>query len=255
MMITTLTLDCGNNHPHVGLFQDHLLTQVVPYHFFIQQRLWELPPFHQAPIIISHVGQPLSAVDLDAFGSRLLSFRSHFHDHQFFEMPVHYESTLGDDRLINAYAYFISKKKLQPHFKGLIIDAGTFLTMDVVDEHGFQGGFILPGIQTLLQSYQRGQKLPTLDKKDFTPLSSMELPQKTSEAIMFSVDGLLENFIAKCVCCYGPFTEIILTGGEANWINRYLEKLNPTGKTNLSPHYIHLSLHELYLKHHGDIIL
>ena len=60
-------------------------------------------------------------------------------------MPVHYQKSLGEDRL--ALAYYAYKTLQSPT---MIIDGGTFLTIDFVNSDGFLGGYIAP-IDTALK--------------------------------------------------------------------------------------------------------
>jgi len=71
-----------------------------------------------------------------------------FTEKQFLEMPVMYSQTLGIDRLTLAYYAFKTNTK-----KTLIIDSGTFTTCDIINESGFNGGYILPGIDLIKENY------------------------------------------------------------------------------------------------------
>ena len=71
------------------------------------------------------------------------------------EMPIpienHYETphTLGVDRL----AAVIEAHSAQPDHPKLVIDAGTCITIDFIDEHGrYKGGNISPGIDMRLDA-------------------------------------------------------------------------------------------------------
>lgn len=77
----------------------------------------------------------------------------------FFGMPVNYQNTLGNDRLVTSHLVFdLIKNDLSPD-KAILIDAGTFVTIDFISNKGFEGGYILPGPETLLKSYLRGEQL------------------------------------------------------------------------------------------------
>jgi len=89
-----ITIDNGNSNPHVGIFVDDKLTAVIPLSHF--------SPQSDDFIIASNVGKPLSfTVSYDLSQHRPLKNNSHY-----FDMPVYYSETLGDDRLITAYGIF-----------------------------------------------------------------------------------------------------------------------------------------------------
>src|SRR5690606_20309628 len=61
------------------------------------------------------------------------------------DMPIHYTESLGEDRLIAAFNTF----KNHSQEKILVIDSGSFTTVDLVTKNGFMGGYILPGKKLL----------------------------------------------------------------------------------------------------------
>ncbi|HHN77577.1 MAG TPA: type III pantothenate kinase, partial [Phycisphaerales bacterium] len=69
------------------------------------------------------------------------------------------DSTVGVDRLLNAYAAFDRAKQAC-----IIVDAGTAVTVDFVDGEGvFQGGVIAPGVRMMLDAlHQNTHALPSI---------------------------------------------------------------------------------------------
>jgi type III pantothenate kinase len=69
---------------------------------------------------------------------------------------------VGIDRLLNAVSL---ARKLPPATAGIIIDVGTAVTVDLLDErHVFVGGAILPGPRLMFESLHRQTaKLPLID--------------------------------------------------------------------------------------------
>lgn len=227
-----ITVDNGNTNPHVGIFQDEKLESVIP--------LKEFTPQKDDFILISDVGAPLSFKP-----SFDLKTKRHSKDNnQFFDMPVHYAETLGDDRLISAYFLF---KQIKPAETILLIDAGTFMKMDIVSEKGFQGGYIFPGINTFLSSYQKGANLKVLEqKKDFT-ISG--LPHSTEDAILGAVDCYLDSVLESIIKKTSP-SKIIITGGSLELIKNKILKLN-LSKVQIETclHLLHSSLFLIYQNH------
>ena len=155
-----ITIDNGNTHPNVGIFNNGVLQSVVP-----------LDQYTQNPddyILVASVGYALPIKS----NFDLKSKRTKTH---FFDMKVHYSETLGDDRLIASYGLF---KKMKKNEKILLIDAGTFITTDLITDDGFQGGYIFPGISRFLKTYSESAQLPSLSK-DLLFKGNADIPHTT----------------------------------------------------------------------------
>lgn len=199
-----ITIDNGNTNPHAGIFVEGNLTEVIPVSDF--------RPLEDDFVVASNVGKPLSVkVSYDLSLHRPVKNNPHY-----FEMPVHYSEALGDDRMIAAYGVFQELRSSQD--KILIIDAGTFMTMDLVSAEGFLGGYIFPGLNTFLKSYQSGAQLPSL--KWETPLHLTSLPHSTDQAILGALELFLSATIIEVIKKTSP-NKIILTGGSAEKIIKY----------------------------------
>ena len=115
--------------------------------------------------------------------------------------------TLGDDRVANALFIFFKFRN------GLIIDAGTFITFDLVRDNVHYPLAIIPGIYLLKEIYKRGDNL-----KKFTPeIGRIALPRSTSEAIASGLYSILRGSFSEILSLLsGPPDKIILTGGDAH---------------------------------------
>lgn len=108
-----------------------------------------------------------------------------------------YYSTMGVDRIFAVEALK----------NGVIIDAGTAITVDVVKESVFMGGFIYPGVKAMQETYRSIS--PAL-AYDFDFNIDLELlPKNTQDAISY---GFLKSFYKEIISYNLP---IILTGGDA----------------------------------------
>ncbi len=130
------------------------------------------------------------------------------------------QSTLGIDRMVlSAGAVFQFPKKNR-----LIIDAGTCLTYDFVDENDvYQGGAISPGIRLRYEvMHNYTAKLPLLTLQEPQSLigntTNQSLHSGVVNGLTFEIEGYIEavrgkneNFI------------IILTGGDANFLAKRLK--------------------------------
>jgi len=225
-----ITIDNGNSNPHVGIFQGEELLEVIA--------LKEYSPLADDYILVSDVGYPLpykASFDLK-------KIRHNKENPNFLEMPVHYSETLGDDRLFLAYFLF---KKLEANELILAIDAGTFITMDVINEKGFHGGFIFPGEQTFLDSYQKGSKLPVVSPRETL---ANTFPQSTEEAIIGALNIYLDSILETVINKAAP-SRIVITGGSQEIIKNKILKLNLVNQLETDPHLIHQALALIYQHH------
>jgi len=134
-----------------------------------------------------------------------------------------YESpeTLGHDRL----ALAVGATVLCPSSNCLVVDAGTCLTMDIIDEKGhFLGGTISPGVQLRLNSMHKGTaNLPEI-KFDYT------LPEQIGRDTVScmksgAVNGLINEFRSTIKVLESQFDnlQIIFTGGDAKIFDKELK--------------------------------
>ncbi|MGM8361510.1 type III pantothenate kinase [Flavobacterium sp. ARAG 55.4] len=128
--------------------------------------------------------------------------------------------TLGIDRMVLAAGAAL----LYPNQNRLVIDAGTCVTYDFVDENNvYQGGAIAPGLRLRYESLHAfTAKLPLLK------LQSPEsyVGKSTSESIhsgvvnglVYEIDGFIEEYKTGCSKII-----IILTGGDAEFLAKRLK--------------------------------
>ncbi len=144
------------------------------------------------------------------------------------ENRYHTAATLGPDRLAaatGAWAYTKGENCL-------VIDAGSCITMDLLLDHGFEGGNISPGLEMRLDAMHQftdGLPRPNLNKHPNLPCSikNARLGKSTEEALILGAcQGLLleiKGFIEACETQYGPL-KICLTGGNAAFLADKLKR-------------------------------
>lgn len=232
-----ITLDFGNSNPHAGLFQkvqgNWELIKVVPWNE-IQIYITQLEMnAHNTSVVLCEVkSREEELMSLQEQGFLITRVKDYWRGTKFAGMPVHYAKTLGEDRLIEAY-YCYKKQKTAT----LLIDAGTFVTMDVVTENGFMGGYIIPGTEAYFSTYEKGELL-----KD-VPLTlnfKHELPQETAAAITESYSAFAA--MAKSLILEHKIQKITLTGGLTSLWEGFFkqEKTGPVVEGH--PHLIHWAL-------------
>jgi type III pantothenate kinase len=112
------------------------------------------------------------------------------------DMSKYYE-TMGVDRMVASEAIE----------NGIIIDAGSAVTVDVVRDGIFQGGFIYPGLNAMSQTYKDISS--ALDYPFNFDIDLSVLPKNSTDAITY---GYLKTLHSE-VISYNM--NIILTGGDA----------------------------------------
>ncbi|MGC8870013.1 MAG: type III pantothenate kinase [Brevinematia bacterium] len=140
------------------------------------------------------------------------------------EVPIEviYENRkeIGSDRLVDAYA-----SKVLYGDDCMIVDTGTATTIDIVIDGNYNGGVIMPGIQTSLYAiFQKASKIPKV---------SLETPKKiigrnTEECLRIGIIvGLakgVEGIIKEMYKEVGKSNfKIIFTGGMSNKIFEFVD--------------------------------
>ncbi len=137
--------------------------------------------------------------------------------------------TLGKDRLAAVVGAFI----LFPATHCLVIDAGTCITFDFLDNQGnYHGGAISPGINLRFKSLNTfTNRLPLVNSKNFGVITG-----KTTEESILA--GVLNGTLAELTCTIQKYQElypglqVVLTGGDMNFFEGLL-KINIFASSNL----------------------
>ena len=112
------------------------------------------------------------------------------------DMSNYYE-TMGVDRIFACEAIE----------NGVIVDAGSAITIDIVKDGKFQGGFIYPGINAMAKTY--ASISPALEYSFNFDLYLNILPKNSQDAISY---GYLKTLYLEVV---SHNMDIFLTGGDA----------------------------------------
>lgn len=222
-----VTIDSGNTNKTVALHNDKGILSIQ----FLQNFKFEKEDF----ILISNVGKKPEVKE-----SYQLS--QHREKNAFFDMPINYALSLGEDRL---YASYWAFKNLKENESVLVVDAGTFITVDFVDTKGFHGGYIFPGINRFLNSYTQSSLLPKLDAKALTDVKNEELPHSTNEAILKATKVYLAGSLNEVIRATSP-SRIIVTGGSAEYLKA---NISLEVHVELIHHLVHLGLAQSFRSH------
>ena len=130
------------------------------------------------------------------------------------------KKTLGNDRL----AAVIGAFSLDPDTNKLIIDAGTALTFDFINEKNqYLGGKISPGLEMRFKAlHQFTARLPQLGKGKFDKLFG----STTAESILAGVQQGIIYETDKTIDMFKEFytnLKVFITGGDANFFDKKLK--------------------------------
>jgi type III pantothenate kinase len=115
---------------------------------------------------------------------------------RYVDMSAYYE-TMGIDRVFACESIR----------DGIILDAGSAITVDIVKNGKFTGGFIYPGIHAMSKTYKNIS--PALDYSFNFELDLDKMPKNSEDAISY---GFLKGLYCEVMSHDMP---VILTGGDS----------------------------------------
>ena len=217
-----LTVDVGNTRIKAAVFEGDKLLQ----HFvFMKEELQKnieniLKKFiNTSHLVVASVGNVEKQAFLKFEKEVVVHFISHNDSFPFvngYETP----KTLGIDRMVlaaGATFQFPGKNRL-------VIDAGTCVTFDFVNENDkYLGGAIAPGLQLRYKSlHDFTAKLPLLSlesPKDLVGNStSQSIHSGVVNGLVYEIDGFIDEYRGLC----SNFI-IILTGGDTEFLAKRLK--------------------------------
>ena len=226
-----LAVDVGNTKIKVAVFEG---TNLVERFDFYGSELHKELDFtlnkyqNISDLVVASVGN----IPKEAFLAFQKQLNVHFISHNA-TFPFHnkYETphSLGIDRMVLASGAVLNF----PKQNRLVIDAGTCITYDFIDENdNYLGGAISPGIRLRYESlHNYTAKLPLLTLDLFNEnLNAIDehdfIGNSTSSAIhsgvLNGVQNEIEGFIAQYQRVYPKFI-IILTGGDTEFLAKRLK--------------------------------
>lgn len=129
-------------------------------------------------------------------------------------------STLGVDRLALATAAFYNN----PHRNTLVIDAGTCITYDMVNDFGeYLGGAISPGLRMRYKAlHQYTDRLPELEPQQILDIIGNSTVSSIHSGVVngtcLEIDGVISQYLSR----YDRL-KVILTGGDAQFLSKRLK--------------------------------
>ena len=219
--MSNLCLDIGNTRVKIGLFKDDDLLLNKIYRLEEVNEILNLFSSEDIRGVIISSTSVIPSRLLDFLGSK--GIKHILLDHQT-PVPIwnNYEtpSTLGKDRLagmVGAFHRF-------PNQNTLVVDAGTCVTYDLIDENNiYQGGNISPGLRLRYRSmHEFTANLPQVNTPNHLELTSNNTIEALQSGgllgLICEIEGLIARFDRK-----NPNLNILLTGGDAKILAKYIQ--------------------------------
>ena len=124
-------------------------------------------------------------------------------DISFFMKIKNEYSTMGIDRK----ALCLSRKN------GIFISAGSAITVDVMEEGVYQGGFLLPGLKAYIQAYTNIS--PALETKLNEKVILNKLPQTTKDGISYGIIASIKMLVEK----HQLDKQLYISGGDGELLS------------------------------------
>ena len=96
---------------------------------------------------------------------------------------------------------------------GVVVDAGSAVTIDIMRDGIHQGGIITPGLFAFKKAFV---KISEVLKVEYKKIDLNSLPKNTNEALIYGSVGLIVNMIKKFK---GPY---FFTGGDGKFLSEFV---------------------------------
>ena len=217
-----LAIDVGNTRIKAAVFEDAtVLEHFVFSKMELEKKIQNILKNYEE--LTHFVVSSVSDVEKQAFSAFENLVKVHFVSHKdSFPFSNGYKTpqTLGIDRMVNAAGATLQF----PKQNRLVIDAGTCITYDFIDESdNYLGGAISPGLQLRYAALHNfTAKLPLLELDNPEHFVGKSTPESIHSGVVnglvYEIDGFIEDYKA----LYPKFI-IILTGGDTVFLAKRLK--------------------------------
>lgn len=217
-----LVIDIGNTRTKFSVFNKGEVLITVPVNEFLPEHIDVLQKEH--PGLQKAILSAVKDYSPDLKSALQNKFECFIELNENTPLPIEncYKTpeTLGKDRIAAAVGGY----DLYPNTNLLIIDAGTAITYDILnDKHQFLGGNISPGIEMRYKALHHFTgKLPLISHKKFDKLYGTT----TEEAIWAGVQLGVVFEVDKAIDTFKEFyknLKVIITGGDADFFDKKLK--------------------------------
>ncbi len=215
-----LIVDIGNSRTKAFLLHNEVLIREA---VFISDSIVNLRKFVQQDKVDKALISSSGDIPEDLQDYLTTSFPTVFFNY-LTKVPIvnHYHTpqTLGMDRLAAVVGAF----ELYPGEASLVIDAGTCVTYDAIDQNAnYYGGNISPGVKMRCKAmHQFTARLPEIEPVDFSFDVGFDTVSSLLTGVVLGISYEIDGFIRQYERKYGGLN-VILTGGDADLIARHLK--------------------------------
>jgi len=103
------------------------------------------------------------------------------------------------------------------HHSGVFVDAGSAITVDVVEKGVYRGGFILPGLKAYVESYKSISPVLAIELNKGLSLDCLHTT--TKEQISYGIIASIKALIDK----HSKGKKLYFTGGDGKFLSEYFE--------------------------------
>ena len=217
-----LIVDAGNTKIKLAIFRRKTLVhdEIVEQDNFVDaiKRIFKKhPKIDQA--IVSNVG----ALTKDQIKVVSVFCQTHELSHSSrvpFKNSYASPQTLGVDRIALITAAYYR----EPHSNTLVIDAGSCVTFDIINDiDEYLGGAISPGIQMrYIAMNKQTAKLPALEKTELTDFIGNSTENCMHSGVVNGISNEIDGVINQYKSRFKDLT-VILTGGDAQFLSKRLK--------------------------------
>lgn len=216
-----LIIDVGNTRIKTAVFDDGKLihNESITNESFVSDVV-EIIKKHQCTnAIISSVGS-INKSQIAELRAEINLIELDFNTKVPFVNQYGTQKTLGVDRI----ALVSSAVATYPSKNVLIIDAGTCITYDFVNEKGiYYGGAISPGLQMRYKALNVfTEKLPLLEPSEIVELvgnsTEKSIHSGVINGVINEIDGIINQYRKK-----NTNLTVVLTGGDVNFLSNRLK--------------------------------
>jgi pantothenate kinase type III len=166
----------------------------------------------------------------------------------FGKMESKYGLKAGSDRLLFAYAGYEMITSEQRLKKILLIDSGTFSTLDIVSTMGFEGGIIVPGVELIKNAFKTGDQLHPPCQKGHQRESLYPF-QDTKTTLSQAAWYILESLTLRIVQEY-KVDHVLITGGNGDSLRNIILKSNIPN--TYDPMFVHRGIYHFFRNELGQ---
>ncbi|PKP13766.1 MAG: pantothenate kinase [Bacteroidetes bacterium HGW-Bacteroidetes-3] len=216
-----LIIDVGNTRIKTAVFDDSKMihNESLTFDSFVIEAVNIIKKYNCKNAIISSVGA-VNKSKIDELYAKINLLELNYNTKVPFMNKYSTPKTLGVDRI----ALVSSAIANYPNRNVLIIDAGTCITYDFVNNEGiYYGGAISPGLQMRYKALNFfTEKLPLLEPSEIIDLvgnsTESSIHSGVINGVINEIDGIIKQYRKK-----NTDLTVVLTGGDVNFLANRLK--------------------------------